>query len=130
MKLERLTPLGVRESIRLQHIDLSIMAEDIELLGLLQEECAEVIQIASKIRRFGIESYNPYIGETTTNRILLEREIADILAIVSLLCSRGMISPARIAANVATKMAALVRLKVLDKVGDQFDSFVNGLRNG
>lgn len=56
-----------------------------ELLGILQEECAEVIQIISKIRRFGIDSYNPTEDPNVTNMDLLNLEIADVQALVEMI---------------------------------------------
>lgn len=52
-----------------------------EILNILQEECAEVIQIISKIRRFGIE--DAYSGKT--NRENLTQEVADVLLLTELL---------------------------------------------
>ena len=37
-----------------------------EVMDILQEECAEVIQAVSKISRFGIDNYKP--GKPKTNR--------------------------------------------------------------
>jgi NTP pyrophosphatase (non-canonical NTP hydrolase) len=62
-----------------------LSARDMELLGILQEECAEVIQIISKIRRFGIDSHNPYSIVQKTNRELLVDELGDVRAIIQLL---------------------------------------------
>jgi NTP pyrophosphatase (non-canonical NTP hydrolase) len=56
-----------------------------ELLGILQEECAEIIQIISKIRRFGINSFNPGDPDAGTNFELLNLETADALALVEML---------------------------------------------
>lgn len=52
-----------------------------ETLGILQEECAEVIQAVSKYRRFG-----------ENNRFSVEQEIGDLLCIVALLEQQGFIS--------------------------------------
>ena len=52
-----------------------------ESLGILQEECAEVIQAVSKYRRFG-----------DSNRLAIEQEIGDMLCIVLLLEQQGFIS--------------------------------------
>ena len=52
-----------------------------ETLGILQEECAEVIQAVSKYRRFG-----------ENNRLDLEQEIGDVLCLVALLEQQGFIS--------------------------------------
>jgi NTP pyrophosphatase (non-canonical NTP hydrolase) len=53
-----------------------------ELLQLLQEECAEVIQAASKIIRFGEEK----------NIQQLETELGDLQAILGLLHEFNMVS--------------------------------------
>jgi NTP pyrophosphatase (non-canonical NTP hydrolase) len=52
-----------------------------EILNILQEECAEVIQVISKIRRFGMD--DAYSGET--NRGNLTQEVADVLLLTELL---------------------------------------------
>jgi NTP pyrophosphatase (non-canonical NTP hydrolase) len=59
-----------------------------ELLDLLQEECAEVIQNVSKVRRFGLE--NAYLNGEGTQREALVKEIADVLLLVSLLEAHGL----------------------------------------
>ena len=56
-----------------------------ELLGILQEECAEVIQIISKIRRFGLHSHHPLDNKRITNQEHLAHEIGDIFGMVELL---------------------------------------------
>lgn len=48
-------------------------------LTLLMEECAEVIHICSKIKRFGLEDCHPE-GDVT-NKTRLEQELGDIAAI-------------------------------------------------
>lgn len=63
----------------------TLTARELELLGILQEECAEVIQIVSKIRRFGIDSYSPFDPAASTNQDLLKLELGDIAAVVQLL---------------------------------------------
>lgn len=53
-----------------------------EALTILQEECAEVIQNASKIKRFGLnESYE---GQES-NRVRLQKEVGDVLALIDIL---------------------------------------------
>jgi NTP pyrophosphatase (non-canonical NTP hydrolase) len=54
-----------------------------ELLTILGEECAEVIQVLAKIERFGLASCYP--GTDKNNIQLLHQEIADILTIIDLL---------------------------------------------
>lgn len=39
---------------------MEISKKDWDALNILQEECAEIIQAISKIRRFGLHSVNPY----------------------------------------------------------------------
>lgn len=58
-----------------------------EILNLLQEESAEIIQIASKIRRWGMDSE----WNGITNKDNLETEIGDLLCIVKILSDNGMI---------------------------------------
>lgn len=53
---------------------------DSYLLDKLQEECAEVIQAVSKIRRFGRLNHHP--ERQTTNLQELVAELEDTLAIV------------------------------------------------
>lgn len=59
-----------------------------ECLNILQEECAEVIQAASKIKRFGIN--NRKDGEELNNLQNLEMELGDVLALVDLLRNAGI----------------------------------------
>src|SRR3990172_3571552 len=57
---------------------------------MLAEECAEVIQIAMKINRFGINSYNP--DDPIPNWKLLTQELGDVLAITDILIDQGCIN--------------------------------------
>jgi NTP pyrophosphatase (non-canonical NTP hydrolase) len=60
------------------------MTEDSnEVMDITQEECAEVIQAISKIRRFGMDNAKP--GTEYTNREHLEEELGDVLAMVDIL---------------------------------------------
>ena len=59
-----------------------------ELLDLLQEECAEVIQNVSKVRRFGLS--NEYLNGEGTQQDALVKEIADMLLLVDLLEAHGL----------------------------------------
>ena len=53
-----------------------------EILDILQEECAEVIQMISKCRRFGIDEFHIKSGEI--NRARLTEEIGDLLCMINL----------------------------------------------
>jgi NTP pyrophosphatase (non-canonical NTP hydrolase) len=56
---------------------------DDELLLLMMEEAAEVIQAVSKIRRFGELVKNPNNPEPTNNYLDLKREFADLETLFS-----------------------------------------------
>ena len=61
-----------------------------EILDILQEECAEVIQNISKCRRFGLD--NVYLNGAGTQRENLAKEIGDVLAMIELLQEHGVVS--------------------------------------
>ncbi len=58
-----------------------------ECLNILQEEAAEVIQAASKIKRFGLVGKRL---DDTTNLLNLEAELGDVLALVDLVMDSGL----------------------------------------
>jgi NTP pyrophosphatase (non-canonical NTP hydrolase) len=59
-----------------------------DTLDMLIEECAEIVQAASKAKRFGlIDSWD---GET--NRQTLETEIGDLLCIISILVDNKVLN--------------------------------------
>jgi NTP pyrophosphatase (non-canonical NTP hydrolase) len=59
-------------------------------MDIAQEECAEVIQAISKIRRFGIDNAKP--GTEYTNRQHLEEELGDVLAMIDILMINEVVS--------------------------------------
>ena len=61
-----------------------------EILDILQEECAEVIQNISKCRRFGLD--NQYLNGTGTQRENLVKEIGDVVAMIDLLKDHGVVT--------------------------------------
>ena len=61
-----------------------------EVMDILQEECAEVVQAVSKIRRFGMDNAKP--GTEYTNREHLEEEIGDLLAMIDILQINNIVS--------------------------------------
>ena len=77
-----------------------------EVMDILQEECAEVIQAVSKISRFGIDNFKP--GRAKTNREHLEEELGDMLAMICILEKMGVID--QNALEIATK-AKIQKLK-------------------
>jgi len=60
-----------------------------EALGILHEECAEVIVEVSKIRRFGIDSV--YYKTKMTHNEMLEMEVGDVLAMIDILIEQGVL---------------------------------------
>ncbi len=54
-----------------------------EILLILQEECAEVIQSVSKCFRFGPDQIKP--NKPQTNIKMVEEELGDVLAMIELL---------------------------------------------
>lgn len=69
---------------------LKITEHQEECLNILQEECAEVTQAASKIKRFGIHALNPLIPDSPTNLENLEMELGDVLAMIDMCKSAGI----------------------------------------
>lgn len=62
-----------------------------EVMDILQEEAAEVIQAVSKIRRFGPDNHKH--GENQTNLEHLEEELGDMLAMIDILLELEIIHP-------------------------------------
>lgn len=65
------------------------MKKELEAMGILQEECAEVIQIVSKCRRFGLDETHLKSGKT--NRDRLTEEIGDVLALIGILIEQEVV---------------------------------------
>ena len=76
-----------------------------EILDILQEECAEVIQNISKCRRFGLD--NEYLKGSGTQREQLTKEIGDVLAMVELLKEHGVITQTELDLAKRNKFAKL-----------------------
>lgn len=64
-----------------------------EILDLLQEECAEVVQAVSKIRRFGLDNHHQ---SGATQRQNLTQEIGDVLLLIDLLFAYNVFTEAEI----------------------------------
>jgi NTP pyrophosphatase (non-canonical NTP hydrolase) len=65
-------------------------AQTKEVMDILQEECAEVIQAVSKISRFGLDNLKP--GKPKTNREHLEEELGDLYAMIEILQELDVVS--------------------------------------
>lgn len=68
------------------------MTEEQYLLTIVMEECAETAQRASKAIRFTSEEIEPVDGETRTNAERLVYEFNDLIAVMELLASMGVIN--------------------------------------
>lgn len=66
-----------------------------EALVILQEECAEVIQVISKMHRFGLRGYNPITEEY--NDDLLHKEIGDLLCMIDICMKQNILKEADLA---------------------------------
>jgi NTP pyrophosphatase (non-canonical NTP hydrolase) len=79
-----------------------------ECLNILQEECSEVIQAASKIKRFGLTSFHPDDPLCLTNLENLETELGDVLALIDMCKHAGIgITDQGLGQAKAKKMARL-----------------------
>ena len=76
-----------------------------ELLVILQEECAEVIQSASKCRRFGID--NMYTKGSGTQRENLTKELGDLQCMIDLCIDHGVVEKADVDLAVLNKQEKL-----------------------
>jgi NTP pyrophosphatase (non-canonical NTP hydrolase) len=84
-----------------------------ELLVILMEECAEVTQAASKLIRFGKENH-PDTG--LCNSLVLETEIGDLSAVVSMVEEAGLTSHYAVIVAAQRKRAKLARFMQTDAV--------------
>lgn len=75
-------------------------------LEILAEECAEVIQIKSKIVRFGLDDQHPTYAP---NRARLEQELGHLIAMKDILVNQGIIS------NEAIEEGRLHKLEKLER---------------
>ena len=85
-----------------------------EALVILQEECAEVIQVASKIFRFGLDECWP--EKTPTNREKLEIELGDLIAMIKILEEQGIISGQKLIDAHERKIEKLTRAEMENAV--------------
>ena len=76
-----------------------------EVLAILQEEAAEVIQAVSKVQRFGLDNHHP--NRTTTNKQELEEELGDLLAMIQILTDQNFLDKASIALATQAKTQKL-----------------------
>jgi NTP pyrophosphatase (non-canonical NTP hydrolase) len=85
-----------------------------EVMNILSEECAEVIQAISKCHRFGLDNLKP--GKPKTNCEHLEEELGDLLAMIDILLDMQVISSASL------ESAKLAKIEKLKKWSNIFNS--------
>ena len=78
-----------------------------EILDILQEECAEVIQNISKCRRFGLD--NVYLKGTGTQREQLVQEIGDVMLLIDLLKAHNLFTDAELQQAMVQKGTKLAK---------------------
>jgi NTP pyrophosphatase (non-canonical NTP hydrolase) len=66
------------------------VSDNSEVMDILQEEAAEVIQAVSKIRRFGADNAKNGTGQTNVQH--LEEELGDMLAMIDILMINNVVS--------------------------------------
>jgi NTP pyrophosphatase (non-canonical NTP hydrolase) len=84
-----------------------------EVMDILQEECAEVIQAVSKISRFGLDNFKP--GKPKTNRQHLEEELGDLLAMITILLDKGIVDSVQLEQAEAAKIEKLKQWSTIFK---------------
>ena len=85
-----------------------------EALGILQEECAETVVVASKIRRFGIDT--EYQRGEGTKRTALTQELGDILAMIGVLVKQGVVEQDALHAAATAKIEKLKKYSTLQNL--------------
>ena len=76
-----------------------------EVMNILSEECAEVIQAISKCHRFGMDNYKP--GKPKTNRQHMAEELGDLQAMIDLCTDYGLVDREEVLAAASNKIAKL-----------------------
>jgi NTP pyrophosphatase (non-canonical NTP hydrolase) len=76
----------------------ALQAEEVEMLALLAEECGEVLQVIGKCLRHGLHSHHPLDPKVPpdTNSIMLDREVGDVLAAITMLQRSGILDPSSV----------------------------------
>jgi len=76
-----------------------------EVMNILSEECAEVIQAISKCHRFGIDNIKP--GKPKTNREHLAEELGDLQAMIDLCIKFNLVGSEQISIAADNKIEKL-----------------------
>jgi len=84
-----------------------------EIFIIAQEECAELIQEISKIRRFGLDSMH---RDGQSHRLKLTQEAGDVLAMIELMKAQGLFTDTELQAAMAAKF---LKLKTWSNIYEQ-----------
>lgn len=84
-----------------------------EIMDILQEECAEVIQAVSKCSRFGIDTIS--MRTEKSNRHNLTEEVGDVLCMIDLLIERGILTDSDVYDARAAKKVKLEKWSTIFK---------------
>jgi NTP pyrophosphatase (non-canonical NTP hydrolase) len=88
-----------------------------EVLDILQEEAAEVIQAVSKIRRFGWDNKHPESDQNNLEH--LEEELGDMQAMIEILMEMGVASWGNVTVAKRAKIEKLKKWSNIFKDSDQ-----------
>lgn len=69
---------------------MSLTKQQEEILRIMQEECGEVVQIVSKVCRFGIDQQ--HLKDDKPNRERLSEELGDLACMIKLAVDFGIIT--------------------------------------
>ena len=93
------------------------MDRSTEILNIAQEECAELIQMISKVRRFGIDEY--HLKDGVPNRLRLAEEAGDVLCMILLMIEEGIISKEDVEQARSNKIEKLKQWSTIFKSVDE-----------
>ncbi len=81
-----------------------------EILTILNEECAEVIQCSAKLQRFGVNDEK--------NQKKLEAELGDVMAMILILNYYGMVERTAIEKQIKRKLKKLKRFSQIECIDE------------
>lgn len=88
-----------------------------DILDILQEECAELIQMVSKCRRFGIDEH--HLKSNIPNRDRLTEEIGDVLAMINLCISYNIVNKSAVTSAQENKINKLKKWSTIFENTDE-----------
>jgi len=105
---EKITFAKYKDKALDKEIDNEFIFDDFDLnLTILIEECAEAMQAACKVKRFGKTSKNPDVIDSLSNIRQLEKELGHITAMIDCLIKCGAIREKGIQHHTRSKLVKL-----------------------